>query len=38
VVKACRPVRALVRGEFNPRGGIKSVIEAQFPRSRQLSK
>lgn len=38
VVKACRPVRALVRGEFNPRGGIKSVIEAHFPRSRQSSK
>ena len=33
VVKACRPVRAAVRGEFNPRGGIKSVVEASYPRS-----
>jgi 7-cyano-7-deazaguanine reductase len=32
VVKACRPVNAVVRGEFNPRGGIKSVVEARFPR------
>ncbi len=33
IVKACRPVSAAVRGEFNPRGGIKSVVEAQYPRS-----
>jgi 7-cyano-7-deazaguanine reductase len=33
VVKACRPVRATVVGEFNPRGGIKSVVEARYPRS-----
>ncbi len=32
VVKACRPVRATVVGEFNPRGGIKSVITATYPR------
>jgi 7-cyano-7-deazaguanine reductase len=32
VVRACRPVRASVTGEFNPRGGIKSVIEARHPR------
>ena len=32
VVKACEPVRAVVIGEFNPRGGIKSVIEARHPR------
>lgn len=31
VVGACDPVRALVRGEFRPRGGIKSVVEARFP-------
>ena len=31
VVKACEPVRAVVTGEFNPRGGIKSTIEAHFP-------
>jgi 7-cyano-7-deazaguanine reductase len=33
VVKTCRPVRTAVRGEFNPRGGIKSVVEARYPRS-----
>ena len=32
VVGACRPVRALVRGEFNVRGGMKSIIEARHPR------
>ncbi len=37
VVRACRPVRASVRGEFNPRGGIKSVIEARYPRLRKFS-
>jgi len=37
VVKASKPVRAMVRGEFNPRGGIRSVIEAHYPRSRTLS-
>lgn len=35
IVKACRPVNAVVTGEFNPRGGIKSVVEARFPRSRR---
>ena len=30
---ACQPVQATVRGEFNPRGGMKSVVEAHFPRS-----
>jgi 7-cyano-7-deazaguanine reductase len=33
VVKACHPVRATVTGEFNPRGGIKSLVEAHYPRS-----
>ena len=32
VVKACRPASATVTGEFNPRGGIVSVIEARYPR------
>lgn len=32
IVKACRPVQAIVTGEFNPRGGIKSTVEARFPR------
>jgi 7-cyano-7-deazaguanine reductase len=35
VVRACRPMRATVRGEFNPRGGIKSVVEAHHPRNHQ---
>jgi 7-cyano-7-deazaguanine reductase len=34
VVRACRPVRAAVVGEFNPRGGIKTEVEARYPRSR----
>jgi 7-cyano-7-deazaguanine reductase len=32
VVRACRPKTALVRGEFNPRGGLSSVVEARYPR------
>lgn len=36
VVKACRPVQAEVVGEFSPRGGLMSVVEARFPRSREL--
>jgi 7-cyano-7-deazaguanine reductase len=35
LVKACRPIRASVTGEFNPRGGIKSVIEVRYPRGRK---
>jgi 7-cyano-7-deazaguanine reductase len=34
IVAACDPVRALIKGEFRPRGGIKSVVEARFPRTR----
>jgi len=30
VVKACLPKWACVRGEFNVRGGMKSVIEARY--------
>lgn len=32
IVKVSKPVRAAVSGEFNPRGGIKSVVEAHYPR------
>lgn len=32
VVKACNPVWAVVRGDFRPRGGISTVIEARWPR------
>jgi 7-cyano-7-deazaguanine reductase len=35
VAKACRPVRASVTGSFRPRGGLSSVIEARYPRSRK---
>lgn len=38
VVQACHPVQASVTGEFNPRGGMKSVVEAHFPRSKKSSK
>ena len=31
LVRACEPVRMAVRGEFNVRGGMKSVIEAKHP-------
>ena len=31
VVKACRPVRAKVTGEFAARGGLRSAIEAKYP-------
>ena len=37
VVRACRPVRAVVTGEFNPRGGIKTVVTARHPRGRNKS-
>ena len=37
IVAACRPVWATVRGEFNPRGGMKSVVEARYPRSPKVS-
>ena len=30
-VEASKPVQAFVRGEFNIRGGMKSVIEASYP-------
>jgi len=31
LVEACQPKWALVRGDFNVRGGMKSVIEARYP-------
>ena len=30
-VSACKPRRASIRGDFTPRGGIRSIIEAEFP-------
>ena len=32
VVKACEPSWAIVKGEFRPRGGISTTIEARWPR------
>jgi 7-cyano-7-deazaguanine reductase len=31
LVKASKPIKAVVTGEFNVRGGMKSVIEASYP-------
>ncbi len=30
IVRACKPIRAIVTGEFNIRGGMKSTIEASY--------
>jgi 7-cyano-7-deazaguanine reductase len=38
VVKAARPIRASVTGEFNARGGLLSIIEARHPRSHKPKK
>jgi 7-cyano-7-deazaguanine reductase len=35
IVSACQPVWAVVRGEFNVRGGMKSIIEARYPRKNE---
>ncbi len=35
VVRAARPVWAMVRGEFKPRGGISTVVEARWPRPKK---
>ncbi|MBU4305635.1 MAG: preQ(1) synthase [Candidatus Omnitrophica bacterium] len=29
-VKACKPRRAKINGEFNPRGGIKTIVSAEY--------
>jgi 7-cyano-7-deazaguanine reductase len=34
VVRAARPVWAEVNGEFNPRGGIGTTVEARWPRKK----
>ena len=31
LVNACKPISMEVRGEFNPRGGIKTEVAANFP-------
>ena len=30
-VSACRPKRVMVTGEFNARGGMKTIVEARYP-------
>ena len=35
VVRAAKPVWAVVRGDFRPRGGISTLIEARWPRPEQ---
>jgi len=38
-VKASKPIQAFVTGEFNVRGGMKSVIEASYPtKSRSMKR
>jgi 7-cyano-7-deazaguanine reductase len=32
VVKACAPKRCVVRGDFRPRGGLRTLVEARFPK------
>ncbi len=32
VVRACRPKWAVVRGEFSTRGGMRTMVEARYPR------
>lgn len=33
IVKACKPIRATVTGEFTPRGGLSTVITAKYTRT-----
>ena len=35
VVAAARPTSALVTGEFNVRGGMKTIIEARYPKGKK---
>jgi 7-cyano-7-deazaguanine reductase len=34
VVKAAQPVRCEVRGQFRPRGGLGTLVEARWPRKK----
>jgi len=38
IVKACRPVRATVIGEFTPRGGVYSKISASWSNKRAAAR
>ncbi len=35
VVRACRPKWAIVRGAFTTRGGMRTTVEARYPRKRK---
>ena len=35
LVKACKPVRATVVGEFTPRGGVFTTVTATYKRSKR---
>ena len=35
VVRCAKPVWAVVKGDFRPRGGISTVVEARYPRPRK---
>ncbi|MGA2515527.1 MAG: preQ(1) synthase [Thermodesulfobacteriota bacterium] len=37
-VRASKPIQAVVTGEFNARGGMKSVVEASYPPKTRLKK
>ncbi len=37
-VKVSKPIQAVVTGEFNVRGGMKSVIETSYPSKSRLKK
>ena len=32
VIRACKPVKASIAGEFSPRGGLVSTVKAHYPR------
>jgi len=37
-VKASKPIQAIVKGEFNVRGGMRSMVEATYPNKPSLKK
>lgn len=37
IVRACKPKWLRIKGEFNPRGGIKSIIETTYPVQKTLT-
>ena len=38
VVRACRPIRATVIGEFAPRGGLTTLVTATYERAKDRSR